>query len=406
MSGTPSAWARGHASRNDPDENAEAQEGSGAQWPQNSELLNAPGRTTVPTRLHRLITTISLVLAATIALAAAPLARLYAQTWQPDASRRGALALAADEQPGTGALPLVQRRAAFTLASAILDVFRRDPALASPVGYMVKLHRVIGSRGSELGREPAMPFYAGVSGAYWGYFLEDGKPDADASGKTPIDAYANTLWACPNSEDFAVEDRGKPMLDGGPPILTGGRRTGEFRGHPVYNGQCIVITNRAEPPFLPVTRERYMKLEILGMRAKVDRFRKQVDYDHLDANWRTAYDNSLKQSEQIIAGREAEIARMSATDRGAPAAVRHNGPSDSTLVSPDDTDALPLVTINPAFFDRSLPPSKAQVIIVNLPFLQPGVKPDRTPDEPARRAHGEKIRDQLDWASLESMVKP
>lgn len=329
-----------------------------------------------------------------------------AQGYRPDEARHGSLVMAADERDGDGLTDLAQRRAAIALAGTLLEVFRRDPAITSPTGYMVKLHRVVGSRGGELGGEPSMSYYAGVSGAYWGYFLRDGKPDPDASGKTPIRAFVNTLWACPYSEDYAVEDRGKPMLDGGPPILAGVRQTGEFRGHPVFNGQCVVITSRAAAPYVPVTHERYMKLEILGMRTKLDRFRKQIDYDHLDAKWRAAYDNSLKESERIIASRQAELEAMSAKDRAAPAAVRHNGPSDSTLVSPDDAEALPLVTTNPAFFDRSLPPNRAQVVVVNLPFLQQGVAPQGTPDEPARRAHGEKIRDQLDWAALEQMVKP
>jgi len=329
-----------------------------------------------------------------------------AQQYRPDESRRGTLVVAGDERDGDGLTDPVQRRAALALAGALFDVFRRDSAITSPVGYMVKVHRVVGSRGAELGRDPAMAYYAGVSGAYWGYFLKDGKADPDASGKTPIDAYVNTLWACPYSEDYTVEDRGKPMADAGPPILAGPRKTGELRGHPIYNGQCVVITNRAEPPFLPVTRERYMKLELIGMHAKIDRLRKQVDYDHLDPKWRAAYDDMSAQANQIIAAREAELARMSPEDRAAPAAVRHNGGDDSTLVSPDEPDGIPLVTINPAFFDHSLSASRAQVIIVNLPFLQSDVKPERTPDEPARRAHAEKIRDQLDWAALEAMVKP
>lgn len=329
-----------------------------------------------------------------------------AQDYRPDESRRGTLVVGADERDGDGLTDLAQRRAALALAAALLDVFRRDPAISSPAGYMVRLHRVIGSRGAALAREPAMPYFAGVSGTYWGYFLKDGTPDPDASGKTPFEAYVNTLWACPYSEDFTVEDRDNPMADGGPTIIAGPRKTGQLRGHPIYNGQCVVITNRREPPFLPVTRERYMTLELLGMHAKVDRVRKQVDYDHLDPKWRAAYDDMSSQANKIIAAREAEFARMSAEERAAPAAVRHNGDNDSTLVSPDDPDGVPLVTINPAFFDRSLPPSRAQVIVVNLPFLQSGVTPDRTPDEPARRAHGEKIRDQLDWAALEAMVKP
>jgi hypothetical protein len=342
----------------------------------------------------------AIIAGAALALAT-PLSPCRGQEWRPDESRHGTLAVGATE--GGSGLKAADRRAAAALADSLLAVFRRDPAIASPVGYMVTLHREVGSNVGRASADGA-PFYAGVSGAYWGYFLVDGKPSPDASGKTPIDAYVNNLLGCPHSEDFDVEHRDKPMPDGGPLIFAGVRQTGQLRGHPIYNGQCVVLTNRHEPPFLPVSRERYRKLEILGMRAKVDRFRQQVDYDKLDAKWRAAYDENFKESQRIIAGREAELARMSAEDRAAPAAMRHDGVDDSTLVSADDPDGIPLVTINPAFYDRSLPASAPQILVVNVPFVQPDVTPKGTPDEPPRRTHGERIRDGLDWAALEAMV--
>jgi hypothetical protein len=333
---------------------------------------------------------------------AAPLSTGRAQEWRPDESRHGTLTVGVTS--GGSGLEAADRRAALTLADSLLAVFRRNPAISSPVGYVVTLHREVGSNvGTE--RADGAPFYAGVSGAYWGYFLVDGKPNPDASGKTPIDAYANNLLGCPHSEDYDIENRDKPMLDGGPLILADVRPTGVLRGHPIYNGQCVVITKRPEPPFLPVTRERYRKLEILGMRAKVERLRKQVDYDKLDPKWRAAYDENFKEAQQIIAGREAELARMSADDRAAPAAVRHNGADDSTLVSIDDPNGAPLVTINPAFYDHTLPPGAAQIIVVNVPFVQAGVTPKGPPDEPQRRLHGERIRDGFDWPALEAMVR-
>jgi len=329
----------------------------------------------------------------------------FAQEWRADETRHGTLTVATDDHPGGGVHDPSARRAAAALADSLLSVLRRDPALSSPIGYTVSLHRVAGSNSGDA-RADGARFYAGVSGAFWGFLLKDGAPEPEASGKTPFDAYVNNLWACPYSEDYAIEARGKSMIDGGLPILAGIRRTGELRGHPIYNGQCIVLTNRREPPFLPVSRERYLKLELLGMRAKLDAFRRQIDYDKLDPNMRAAYDNSLEESNRIITARAAELERMSAADRAAPAAVRQNGVDDSTLVAPDEDGAAPLVTINPAFFDRSLPGGVAQVITVNLPFVQAGVTPQRTPDEPARRAHAEKIRDGLDWAALERMLRP
>ncbi len=346
------------------------------------------------------------LLAAALALTLSAASRLRAQEYRADESRHGSLRVDADATPGTRVLPIAERRAALSLAGSILDVLRRDSAIAAPVGYTVNLRRIVAGRDTTLAAG-AMPYSAGVAGAYWGYFLKDGKPDPDASGKTPISVYANTLTGCSTyDEDYQIEDRGKPMLDGGPPILTGLRQTGEFRGHPIYDAECVVMTNRPEPLYLPVTRERYMRLEILGMRAKVARTRKEINYEALDAKFRALYDSAFKVSDQMIAARQATLDAMSPSERAAPAAIRHNDIADSTLAAPGDPDAVRLITLNPAFFDRTLPASKAQIIIVDLPFVQSGIAPAHSPDEPERRAHGERIRDHLDWAALETMVRP
>jgi hypothetical protein len=83
-----------------------------------------------------------------------------------------------------------------------------------------------------------------------------------------------------------------------------------------------------------------------------------------------------------------------------------------------DAGASPLMELNPAVYDRSLPPSVPQVIMVCLPGLQGLANkasdlmaegPERNAEQrrlAARVRDAVRIRDQLDWAALEALVRP
>ncbi len=87
------------------------------------------------------------------------------------------------------------------------------------------------------------------------------------------------------------------------------------------------------------------------------------------------------------------------------------------LVSMDDPGGSPLVQLNPAFFDQTRPVTAAQLVTVCLPGLQGLENKDydrlsgsERDDERAklerRTRDAALIRDHLDWAALEALVKP
>ena len=89
---------------------------------------------------------------------------------------------------------------------------------------------------------------------------DDGQRIGDQGGIVPFSVVVNMPGRYTDAEEISTE------LDHGPSILSDLRQTGEYRGHPIYNGECITVTGRAEPPFVPLTMERYYKLMIADFR--------------------------------------------------------------------------------------------------------------------------------------------
>ena len=196
------------------------------------------------------------------------------------------------------------------------------------------------------------------------------------------------------------------LVNGNLPVLEGGRRTGEFRGFTVYDGQCAILGRGNQPAFVPLTREQYMELEIGLFKQRQDEMHKRYAGQTVAPAVRDAVASADQQIHDAIAQLKQQLASMDAADRAAPAAVE-TGYEEAKLVSIDQDGAIPLSTPNPAFFDRSLPASTVQSVAIYLPFLQnahrPAGLPSGLPDEwmPVTA----RIRDQLDWAALAAMVR-
>jgi hypothetical protein len=319
---------------------------------------------------------------------------------------------------------------------------------------------------------PGLPTHFGVIGTI-GYYSQarDGSIDTQG-GQMRFSVIANGA-----GHDADVDQIPLP-LDGGPPVLSGLRVTGEFRGKPFYDGECTYVSNRPVPPILPVTKERYLRLVILGMRADsarhVAEYKKNPisndpyadwvrDKPKRDAENKKTYDELKKTSPQAadallaafnqqeaamaadsdqmrggnarlkelqqgatdtmgatIQRMQSELDGLSAAERMRPVAIEQHGVNwdwhSDQLVDPSTEDAKPLVQINPAFYDKSLAPDVPQVIWVCIPGLQGLV--DKSYENQAgdtyttekarteRRTHDATlIRDHLDWAALEALVK-
>jgi len=347
--------------------------------------------------------TMCVVLSAVMSFTAAQPAR--AQKLAPPsrqataAMHAGKLVMKADVVNGAVGGNPAQMHAARAMADAILAVVKRDDAIAHPIGYEIALRREIGvDRDASIGA----PFQAGAAWDVWGYsaFVDShGGESIDTDGRFGMSVLANSV-AC---DALAVDD----VPDHGLPVVPGMKKTGEYRGHPIWNGQCVIISSNADPAYVPVTRERFMKLHLLALHDEQEKGRKNLT--GLDAALRAKIEPDLAAFDRAVAAEEARLSAMSAAERSQPATIDWGAGGNwktAQLVPPDKDGAIALMSPNAAIYDKKLPPTRVQLLTVFLPFVQRGVKPPRLEEDSLRRAHAEAIRDGLDWAALDAMVRP
>ena len=395
-------------------------------------------------------------------------------------THRGSLGVSPDQQLGLVVPSPTQRRALFAAADSVLSILKRDDALARPIGYEVGLRRQAGVvEGGDDDHLLGNGVHFAVSGIIAYDVVEDdghgGKTIAGDGDKVPFSIVVNAPGRLTDAERLMREP------DRGPSVLGNIRQTGVYRGHPIYNGECVVISGRTVPPFVPVTMERYQKLLILNYRADSDFHTTQNRADlakhqaapkpkpptgKLDANEQQVYDMVKKMDpaqaeayrKQVLqadsemyartqdpaaargdsimtamirqapgdAGAglqqmQAKLDGMSPADRQKPVAVViHHGDweyNTDELIDINDPDGSPLVQLNSAFFDQARPVTAAQIITVCLPGIQGLENKDYDryagPEREEERAKLERrtrdavlIRDRLDWAALEALVKP
>lgn len=388
----------------------------------------------------------------------------------------GVLAVNADQALGKSA-PVAQRKALFAAADKLLSILRADEGIVHPIGYAVIASRVAGIAyvdGEDDKPVPNLPAHFGVTGRVSYYSVSSTGAMELGGGRVPMSVIANGIGRVEDVETIP------PQLDNGPPLLSGYRVTGQFRGHPIYNRECVVVTGRPGLPLVPVAKERYLRLVILGMRADSTRHAAQYketaaampddpyaawvrDRPKREADMRKSYEeikkispeaaqsvlDAFKQQEAAFAADstamragntqikhlqsvaadstaatlrrlQRQLDGLSAAERQQPVAVSQHGVNwdwrSDELADVGSDDSTPLVQINPAFFDKTLAADIPQIVSVCLPSIQGEVDKDyeryagdtytREKAAAERRLHDAVlIRDHLDWAALEALVK-
>jgi len=118
-----------------------------------------------------------------------------------------------------------------------------------------------------------------------------------------------------------------------------------------------------------------------------------------------------------IAQLQAKLDALSPEERKSPAYLVDHGRGMYTLGAKDDEGVMLPVQPNPAFYDQSIAPSVPQLLWVCLPGLQgvvdstyqmyAGDEREQEKQTAERRlADAVRIRDKLNWAALEALVKP
>jgi hypothetical protein len=313
-------------------------------------------------------------------------------------------------------LPAAQRAAGLTAADTLLAILGRTELFRNPVGVTVSAWREVNvQRG---GWQSGRPYYYGI-GASIAYLVKGDDGQIEDGPGISLVIRVNSIPCAPVDNDGVEPDSGPPVSES---REHGARITGRFREHDIYDGSCVVIAGRPGGPIVPLTKERYLRILIAdrGVRAMANReeMRKpstqqagvpremQARMDSVIRAARQLADSGLGVQTNTL---KAQLAAMPPAERRRQAAVELNGVDGESLADVDSTDALPLVQLNPRWFDTTLPATTPQLISVELMGIQKGVVPfgyDESDDATTRRmALGVRLRDQLDWAAIESLVR-
>jgi hypothetical protein len=326
-----------------------------------------------------------------------------AQSPQAAESRSGVLVVGLDQKIGASGVAGAPRQQALAIASTVRDILERNPALANPIGFSLRIHRAFGKLTDWGHFDSDLPFYAGVFGTF---FPPEEKPSPTHFGNAEFGIFVNTVLQCPLTEFTPPESSNPWRLNDNMPILQGGRRTGEIHGFAIYDGQCAIVSNSKEPPFLPVTQEQYIRLEIDTLKQRMKPPADMQNSPSPEPAIRDAIASATKQISDKIAELEQSIASMDQERRNAPAAVQ-TAYAETKLVDINLEGAIPLSYPNPAFFNRSLPATEVQSVAVYLPFLQSGQRAagllSGLSDDWVSKL--QTIRDGMDWSALAALLR-
>jgi hypothetical protein len=136
-----------------------------------------------------------------------------------------------------------------------------------------------------------------------------------------------------------------------------------------------------------------------------------------DQKYQEIIEDGRQQQDAGIAQMQAKLDALSPEERKSPAYLIDHGRSIYTLGTKDDESMVLPMQPNPAFYDQSISPSVPQLLWFCLPGLQGVVdstyqmyagnereEEKRTAER--RLADAMRIRDKLNWAALEALVKP
>jgi hypothetical protein len=292
-------------------------------------------------------------------------------------------------------------------AALVVALMRGIPLLAQPRGFdvlpRVTVHQVDVDGNSESKRPKVASYFGGFDLAN---YVDDGKgpvvetSSAAAQLLVTVNDYSGLFSGIGNILDGngTPGDQNNNEDEQGQFFVDVPEASGAKHGYPVY-GDWVVITRKPVPIFLPVTRERYLKVVIKRLDDRVTRAgRNKVANPTGNAALAEALalrDRLLGESNESLADMKQRLTAMSPQERALPAYV------DSTdalarmpKFSNSAADAHAVVYFNPALFDPSLPKTAPQMIAVKI-----------VPGEGDLPHIVDQLDDALDWKGLAGLLK-
>ncbi len=158
-------------------------------------------------------------------------------------------------------------------------------------------------------------------------------------------------------------------------------QVGELNGFPVYrmdNGDEVIVLSRGTiPPWVPVTREEYVKAWLKSWQKIAE------DSPAIDTV-----------TPELVKNHQAALAGMSASERKMQARQYSWDPMEPTLAPVGSDEGRPLVRTNPAWFNPALPRSAFQLITLRFKYTG-----NLNHDKPGLTEHGD-ISPYRVWQAL------
>lgn len=236
-------------------------------------------------------------------------------------------------------------------------MIRSAQPVASPIGFSAKTWGYLNSYARIASSQPKgadLPPGAGLGfGAFPIHqYQRNGKTIREDGGETQLmmffinDIAPGTLSARDRPSEWGTDVRTDAFMQPA--------ETGSFLGFPRY-GHFIVVKKRSAPIWLPISLEEALRLE-LDARKKNAAYLREV---HGSAG-------SIAKAEAAVVAAEEHLAGVSKEDLTAPVCWATGFNIRQRFQVVDKTsECQPLVRPNWAFFDRSLPRSAPQVLLIS-----------------------------------------
>jgi hypothetical protein len=202
-----------------------------------------------------------------------------------------------------------------------------------------------------------------------------------------INMFANNLQCVFRDGAFADDAEGTMYFEPAGPV-------GAEHGHPVFEG-CVVITHRPGPFWVPVSRERVIKVKIAEVETRLANFRESVrlvqgmgsavsdDQKAEQAALLKVFEGRVTAMRDLLDGLDANARRQPAT------IARVDDPAEAILNT--SAPRIAVVQPNPAFFDAARP-ADIQILTVFQDCVPTSCDQGGTAVEAIYRS--------LDWAAL------
>lgn len=353
---------------------------------------------------------IALAIAAPVALAAQSAAPDLAtipgviKPFPPDAQAGWGMYLPAD-------VTSAQKATMKTNLLAIYDVFVRTPVLQHPMGFTVFPFRHTLPLDRVMNDERRALAYNFNFNFIW-HWVDQTTHEVHASG----DGEGGGFYVTVNRPGCIFGDQAPQLVDAQGPMWYEPSAPADLHGLPWYSTEsdfgCVVITKRAQPLFVHVSRERFLRKVIADIKEQGKTFdQMRTAYRQLG---RTADIAELDRNDaprlERLRAFETYLAGMSSTARALPAYVDFGkyatAPPNEVFSDHNDPPyVVGFVTPNPELFDRTLPRTAVQLVTMRFHCHSVGCRDDG--EGPFFKNYQRLYRavlEQLDWHALEALV--